>query len=70
MDELKKKRGRKPKNFTFGEPPVVTEKKKRGRKKSKIEPVIAAADFETDPFSGEGNFIKPFATFEVFTCMW
>ena len=32
--DIKKKRGRKPKNFTFEEVPVhVTEKKKRGRKK-------------------------------------
>jgi hypothetical protein len=33
MDELKKKRGRKPKNFTFEQPPSTIEKKKRGRKK-------------------------------------
>ena len=32
--DIKKKRGRKPKNFTFEEVPVhTTEKKKRGRKK-------------------------------------
>ena len=33
MDVLKKKRGRKPKNFTFDEVPIQAEKKKRGRKK-------------------------------------
>jgi len=33
METLKKKRGRKPKNFTIEEVPVQTEKKKRGRKK-------------------------------------